>query len=1011
MFGANAFASIAYGVIFARPFTLPHGFEFSFIINGATLAQVRYPSVSIHDVLGAQPNTGSLTFAAPEPAVGEAIEIRVESATVRDVLFAGQVQQFARTYESMPTAALTQWPADLIDHTFALNRRRPFGNYRNVSATTVAQQLVASYAPQFTTLNVAANLPPVTINFDGSEPLLEALNRMATMVGARCKVDYARDVHIYLDESSISRPDPITLTNPPLNTPPISFEIDLSQVRTRVYGKGIGTSVLGDVVAHDTILPVEDASQFTATGGQAITGLTPDAAQTVILGYTGVQLGGGGAIVGVGVTPSVQLTAQILAGAGLPTGTYTYAYTWVTNLGETTPSPMAGVTTGTLAPPSPAPTVAAQPSTPGTGVDPGHGYKYVVTFVIDSGETTPGPESAAVWGGASIAPPSPAPTVAAQQSAPGTGVDAGHAYKYVVTFVSTSGETTPGPESAAVWAGASVNAPAPPAATINEATGTAWDGGWNVGDSIEFVTTFLGSDGGETSVGPFSNTIIATSAGEPGLPQYPKTIDIRNIQIPTQPGATAKRIYMRRNGTYSHYKQLAPLVNDVLGWGYQTGYTAGTPPTQNTADYRGIMRLTNLPVGPAGTTEKRIYRWRDDVGTFKRVWPALQIANATTTVDDNQLQASLGGAPPTVNTAGYKGILRLSNLPVGPAGTTEKRIYRWRDDVGLYNRVWPSTPIANATTTIDDDQPQAALGGAPPTTNTAPAAQVQLSSVPSGPSGTTARRIYRGPINSTALQLLPTGTTFDNNSTSGPYTDINADATLGAAAPTTDTSGLTLAGGQVNAGSTSLVTTGTGPFATSGGWAHTGQQVIRYTGISGLTLTGIPAAGPGAILTTIPYGSQIVPVPALLGVTGLTAAVARGSSVHIWVQRDDVAAQEALGQLERDPTGAPTDGIREYELSDERRVEPSLIEYCDTDLARFAHPIVSVSYATRDRKTRAGAIVHIDLGWGYTGDYLIQDVTITIDPSPAVGPRYSVRASSAKFTFVDLLQRVLLEQK
>jgi hypothetical protein len=1006
MFGANAFGAIPYGGTFARPFILPKGFQLSFIINGTTPAQVRYPSVSIHDVLGAQPNTGSLTFATSEPTVGEAIEIRVESATVRDVLFAGQVQQFARTYESRPIPATTMWPADLIDHTFALNRRRPFGSYRNVSATTVAQQLVAAYASGFTTANVAAGLPAVTINFDGSEPLLEALNRVATMVGARCKVDYLRDVHIYIDESSISTPDPITVTHPPLNTPPISFEIDLSQVRTRVYGKGIGTSVLGDVVAHDTILPVEDASQFTATGGQAITGLTPDAAQTVILGYTGVQLGGGGAIVGIGVTPSVQLTAQILAGAGLPSGTYTYAYTWVTSLGETTPSPMAGVTVvGTLAPPSPAPTVALQPSAPGTGVDVGHAYKYVVTFVIASGETTPGPESAQVWGSASIPPPSPAPTVAGQPSAPGTGVDGYHSYKYVMTFVSASGETTPGPESAQVYAGPYVNAPSA-APTLSESALLNGTNFWQVGDYLFVAVTYRTSDGGETYVGPYSNQIQATVY----TPGYVKRLDIRGLPIPSEPQVTAKRVWLNINNAWRGYFEVAPGVNDLLNVYYYTT-PPSAPPTQNTADYRGIIRLSNLPVGPAGTTEKRVYRWRDDVTSYKRVWPGSPIANATTTVDDNQLQSSLGGAPPTSNTAWSQGLIRLSNLPVGPAGTTEKRIYRWRDDVGVYHRVWPSTPIANATTTIDDDQLQSSLGGAPPTSNTATAAQVQLTNVATGPSGTTARRIYRGPVNSSVLQLLPTGSTFANNSTTGPYTDINADATLGAAVPTTDTSGLTQAGGQVNAGSTSLPTTGTGPFATGGGWAHTGQQVVRYTGISGVTLTGIPGTGPGAILTTILYGSQIVPVPALLGVTGLTAAVARGSSVHIWVQRDDVAAQQALGQLERDPTGTPTDGIREYQLSDERRVEPSLIEYCDTDLARFAHPVVSVTYATRDRKTRAGAIVHIDLGWGYPGDYLIQDVTITIDPSPAVGPRYSVRASSAKFTFVDLLQRVLLEQK
>ena len=64
-------------------------------------------------------------------------------------------------------------------------------------------------------------------------------------------------------------------------------------------------------------------------------------------------------------------------------------------------------------------------------------------------------------------------------------------------------------------------------------------------------------------------------------------------------------------------------------------------------------------------------------------------------------------------------------------------------------------------------------------------------------------------------------------------TDATADGSLGANAPTSDTSGLAFAtGGLVLAGATQILTTSPAPFSSGGGWTLTG---VRYTGISGNT--------------------------------------------------------------------------------------------------------------------------------------------------------------------------------
>ena len=94
----------------------------------------------------------------------------------------------------------------------------------------------------------------------------------------------------------------------------------------------------------------------------------------------------------------------------------------------------------------------------------------------------------------------------------------------------------------------------------------------------------------------------------------------------------------------------------------------------------------------------------------------------------------------------------------------------------------------------------------------------------------------------------------------------------------------------------------------------------------------------------------------------------------------------------------------------------------------FAQPIVQVVYHCRDPKTRAGSTVNVAIAdgcfnpdvfnpavfntghhlFGYSGEFLIQSVTVTFDPAPQLLPRYAVTASSSKFTFMDLLQRVLI---
>jgi len=261
--------------------------------------------------------------------------------------------------------------------------------------------------------------------------------------------------------------------------------------------------------------------------------------------------------------------------------------------------------------------------------------------------------------------------------------------------------------------------------------------------------------------------------------------------------------------------------------------------------------------------------------------------------------------------------------------------------------------------------------------------------------------IYRTAAGASQLKLWQTV----GSNTAGTTVDATPDASLGANAPAGDTSGLQQPQGQVNPGSPTLPVASAAVFRSGGGWVTlAGDQVVRYTGISGQSLTGIPAAGSGAITTTVIFGTPALPTPMLVGVTGLTKAMQRGSAVHLWIQRDDLAAQAEHAAR----TGG--DGVVEYLIVDMRRGLDSLTARVDADLALFSRPLVTVAYATHDLKTKSGkqVIVNLPAPLNMQATLTIQDVTISkLDIVPFLPPLFTVKASSVRFSLEDTLRRLI----
>jgi hypothetical protein len=575
-------------------------------------------------------------------------------------------------------------------------------------------------------------------------------------------------------------------------------------------------------------------------------------------------------------------------------------------------------------------------------------------------------------GAGSLVGASPLPTNAPTLTlATGTGVDPG-IHSYTVTFGDAAGDSVPGP-SAAVTIGSGL--PPPPAPTAAAGVGTGLTGG----SSYRWVLTYHDGAGHETTAGDASASVVMTT-------------DIANpTTIGTAEGwDVAPGTALDLSANYS-YKYTFRDPN--------TGTETAPSPASNTFQTvtfgEARLRRANVQIPPLGY-ERRFYRTEGGGSTYKLMsGPSDGFASDDSLYYyDTAADGTLGvtTAPTTNSTGRRQGV--LTNLPT--SGTLLRKLYRSKDGGGY-------GLIANLNATdlsYTDAVPDGSVGAPPPGINTLTSGQVVLSDIALGPPGTMNRKLWRTAANASSLKLLAT---LANNTTT-THTDAAADAMLGVTAPTSNTSGLIASVGQVNAGETAIPITGAGPFRSLGGWAQAGGQLMRYTGVTATTLTGIPATGPGSVAATLNYGTEILAASMLTGIPASGAgsvaiALGRGDDVNVLSTRNDPAAQTALAAL------VGGDGIVEDFIQDRRLSEQEAENRGDARLLEVKDPEVRVSYATRDQTTRSGRTVSFTLtAPDVSGTFRIQRVVISdFDPVYRVQPVRQVEASSRTFTLDQLL--------
>jgi hypothetical protein len=946
-------------------------------------------SLTKADAINNTPVTLQFTARGWVPVEGSDVVITLGSKNNQRREFGGTILSTRHRYVGdRPVAANMLYDVACIDYSWGLDNRKVSGNYTNASVAAVAASLL-TFAPGYT-LRVepdigAEVLDQITFT---EQALSSAFVQLAKRVGGDFLCDFAKVVHLFFENTALTPPTIVNAVHPSLAT--IAFTRDLSQVATRVLGNFGGSNALDQIAPGATLLPVETAAWYLPAGGIVLVGQQR-------VNYSGLVVGGGGALVGPGAAPTGVLNATLLPGAGVDVGSHDYAVTYKTATGESLPGPRLTVPVGLFLPPPTAPTAGT--AGPGaTGPDPGV-HDYAVSFVISTGETTPGPRVSLSTG--LTPPPDTGPTP--DSASAGLGPDPG-THDYAVSFVTATGETDAGPIGGQITTGLVFVPIAPPtsAPTVTESAGS--DGVF--GGAYHLYVTFV-TAAGETTVGP-------------GVPfnavLWPNNrIDLSNI--PCGPnGTTARNIYTKADSTSYVFVNTIPdntstTYHLTSGTQYSTGGQIG-PPSNTAGSSTQNVQTVHLSSVPRGTgasapavTGRKLYRRSGGAG-LRLV--ATIADNTSTTYTDTTPNASLGAAPPTVNTATLRQIA-LAAVPVGNSLVLSRKIYRTPANTGGGTLKFVATIADNTTTTFLDTVNDAALGAAALTVGTAQAAQVQLSAIPLGPAAVTARVIYRTKAGVSPLQLL---TTIADTTTTA-WLDTAPDTALGAAAPSGDTSGLQQPTGNVLIGSPTLPVAAIGAFLPTGGWAIVGGLNLRYTGISGNALLGIPPSGPGAITATITYNTTAVAAAMLTGIpaTGLGVikyTILKGDPVNVFVQVDDLAAQAAVrAQL------PGSDGIIEDEIQDGRLSYTEGRARCQARLDLLAEldsegkvGVIAVSYVCRDINTIAGATATINLGppINLRGDFLIQRVGVAQFHIPNLHPTYTVEASSIRFSAEEMLR-------
>ena len=271
------------------------------LINGVDVtANLWRHSLRVEDIINEQADLANLRLFDVDVAHGQQIIISLGSASNR--IFGGTIQRPKPVHVKQSGRKIVNVSA--VDWTFLLNRKRVYRRYTALNAHQIFSDIINNFTDGFTTLNLKSPSPNVPeIEFSG-EYVATALTRVAQMVGWDWYVDANRDVHLFDVETTVT-PKALTPTN--LDFWGLTFDVDWTQIRTRVYVQGGGSVTTADVPPGSSEIPVETSVWYDPDGGQV-------QFQGQIINYTGVTAN---SLTGIPATGFGAVTHLIPAGSNI----------------------------------------------------------------------------------------------------------------------------------------------------------------------------------------------------------------------------------------------------------------------------------------------------------------------------------------------------------------------------------------------------------------------------------------------------------------------------------------------------------------------------------------------------------------------------------------------------------------------------------------------------------------------------------------------------------------------
>ena len=326
----------------------------------------------------------------------------------------------------------------------------------------------------------------------------------------------------------------------------------------------------------------------------------------------------------------------------------------------------------------------------------------------------------------------------------------------------------------------------------------------------------------------------------PGQVAPPSLVNAQGTPTPSQLSAPGAPVITLSPGTALGVGIYRYIVTLTTAQGETTG---GPEVAVSLPTGMQSVNLTGIPLGPTGTTARRIYRTPLNGATGSEKLVATLPDNATTAYADTLPDAQLSSPLPSSNTA------RIAS-PGAPtvaivAGGSLNGTYRYA--VTFLSSGGETTGGSEAIITAANNS-------------------VQLSDIPLGPTGTLARNIYRTTLGGTpgSERLL----TYVGDNSTTTYTDNSLDTALGAVIPMNNTavlggSGQPAAPVAVPVAPLTVVPTALPLLPAPGGFAtrlsagsQLGLGTYIYT-VTLLTSTGETTAGT-EVTTTVTTGLQTV---------------------------------------------------------------------------------------------------------------------------------------------------------